>query len=47
MTATARLTFYVVKLFDERAAVAGGAIKLNGGMGDMEFVRQFMLNPVE
>jgi hypothetical protein len=39
MTIACLLPLDVTQFLDQRAAVAGGAIELNGGMGDMEFVR--------
>lgn len=44
---TVRLPFGMAQLLYQRTAVTTGTIKLDSCVGDMEFVCQFMLNPVE
>jgi hypothetical protein len=43
----ARLPLRMVQLLDQRAAAAGGTVKLDGGVGDVETVLQFMLDAVQ
>ena len=37
----------MTEFLDQRAAVAGGAVKLDGCMGDVEFMCQLVFDPVE
>ena len=43
----ARCTLPVAQFFQQRAAVAAGAVELDGGMGYMELMGQGMLDPVQ
>ena len=43
----ARLPHCVVQFLHQRATIAAGTIKLDGGMGDMKFVCQLMFYLVE
>ena len=43
----ATLSLLVIQLLDQWAAVAGGAVKLDSGMGDMKVVLQFVLDSMQ
>ena len=47
MNMVANVSVLMLQLLYQRAAVAGGTIKLDCSMGDVELVRQLMFNPME
>ena len=47
MTVTDGLPLRMAQLLYQRTAAAVGTVKLDGCMGDMKLMRQFMLNTVE
>ena len=47
LAATVISALLMLKRLDQWAAVAGAALKLNRGMGDMKTMLKYMLNPAQ
>ena len=47
MAATGRLSFRMGQVLDQRASVTGGTVKLDGRMGNVKTVLQFVLDGVQ